>query len=147
MQLVNELFVYGTLMQDTNSAMARFLRAHVQARGTAYLPGRLYDLGSYPGAVYDPEAESTITGQIYTLKAPEVILPVLDDYEGVSDNPGQTEEYTRIVVPAIFNGTKVSCWIYQYNFDPAELPLIPGGNYLSYYAKQLRHRQFIEKGR
>ncbi len=147
MEFVNELFVYGTLMQDTDSAMARFLHARAYSRGIAYLPGRLYDLGSYPGAVYDPEEKNTITGQIYTLRDPEAILPILDEYECVSENPTEPEEYVRILVPALLEGKIVSSWIYQYNFATAHLPLIPSGNYLTYYADNHTHRRFIEGGR
>lgn len=147
MEFVDDLFVYGTLMQDTDSAMARFLRTRADSRGLAQLPGRLYDLGSYPGAVYDPNEKNTITGQIYSLRDPEAIFPVLDEYEGVSENPPEPEEYVRIKVPALLNGNTVLCWIYQYNFDTATLPIIPGGNYLTYYARMQHHRYFIEKGR
>ena len=145
--MVKELFVYGTLMQNTDSAMARFLHARAYSLGIAYLPGRLYDLGSYPGAVYDPQERNTITGQIYSLRDPEAIFPILDEYEGVSEHPPQREEYVREMVPAQLNGEVISCWLYRYNFDTSHLPLIPSGNYLSYYAKKLTHRQFIKRGR
>lgn len=145
--MVKELFVYGTLMQDTDSAMARFLHARATSRGIAYLPGRLYDLGSYPGAVFDLNESGTITGQIYSLRDPEAIFPILDEYEGVSEHPAEPEEYIRELVPASLDGETVPCWIYRYNFDTTPLPLIPSGNYLTYYAKKLTHRQFIEKGR
>lgn len=145
--MVSELFVYGTLMQDTDSAMARFLHDRAYSRGMAYLSGRLYDLGSYPGAVYDPAESNTITGQVYSLRDPEAIFPILDEYEGVSPNPSLPEEYVRELVPASLNNEIISCWIYRYNFDITTLPLIPSGNYLTYYAEKLAHRQFIENGR
>lgn len=145
--MVKELFVYGTLMQDTDSAMARFLQTRARSLGMALLSGRLYDLGSYPGAVYDPQADTRITGQVYSLRDPEAILPVLDDYEGVSESSAAPKEYIRALVPVNLDDSTLSCWTYLYNLDPSPLNLIPSGNYLTYYRRQQAHRQFIERGR
>lgn len=145
--MVKELFVYGTLMQNTNSRMARFLHDRARLLGTAYVTGKLYDLGSYPGAVYDPEASERIAGQIYQLAHPEEVFSILDHYEGVSDVSGVPGEYVRRLVPATLNGTVTSCWMYQYNFDPGDLPQIPSGNYLTYFTAHRNHRNFIERGR
>lgn len=145
--MVNELFVYGTLMQQTDSPMARFLHGEARLLGAACLPGRLYDLGSYPGAVYDRTEERLIHGQIYTITHPDAVFPILDRYEGVSPVPLEPEEYVRALVPARFDGREVQCWIYLLNIDPAPFPLIESGNYLTYYARQVAHRQFIRRGR
>lgn len=145
--MIRELFVYGTLMQDTGSPMSRFLHDQAKVLGIASLFGRLYDLGSYPGAVYDAEEKQQITGQIYQLKNPLEVFPILDEYEGVSDRSVVREEYIRALVPAQLNGQQIPCWIYLYNLDTQHLPLIPSGNYLTYYRKQVAHRRFIETGR
>ncbi|MCB0633636.1 MAG: gamma-glutamylcyclotransferase family protein [Saprospiraceae bacterium] len=141
------LFVYGTLMQHTDSVMARFLHARAVSRGSAFLPGRLYDLGSYPGAVYDPEEQSMITGQVYKIQSPEEVFPTLDRYEGVIATPEIPAEYTRTLVPAQHKGQLLSCWIYLYILDTDHLPLIESGNYLEYFNQRDTHRKFIRTGR
>ena len=143
----NALFVYGTLMQDTNSAMARFLHQRATSLGTAYITGRLYDLGSYPGAVYDEKETKFITGQVYELEEPKAVFPILDRYEGVSQSPMVAEEYIRKLVPAQLNNKIIYYWIYLYNLDTSQLPIIASGNYLEYFQQKSDHREFIAKGR
>lgn len=127
--------------------MARYLKDRAVSLGTALLPGRLYDLGSYPGAVYDPEESRLITGQVYEIAQPETVFPTLDVYEGVTSTPGIPAEYARCLVSAQFDQQPLSCWIYLYILDTEHLPLIPGGNYLEYFQQQDRHRNFIRSGR
>lgn len=127
--------------------MARYLHARGQLLGMAYLPGRLYDLGSYPGAVYDPAENQMVTGQVYRLEAPEATFPELDRYEGVSLDPTVQEEYVRLLVNVLFDQQQIPCWIYHYNLDTDRLPQIHGGNYLEYFSQHCTHRQFINNGR
>lgn len=127
--------------------MARYLKDRAISLGTAYLPGRLYDLGSYPGAVYDPQESRLITGQVYEIADPEAVFPTLDIYEGVTATPEIPAEYTRELVTAQYLQQPLSCWIYLYVLDTQHLPLITGGNYLEYFRQQDRHRNFIRSGR
>jgi gamma-glutamylcyclotransferase (GGCT)/AIG2-like uncharacterized protein YtfP len=145
--MVKHLFVYGTLMQDTDSPMARFLHARATSMGFATLPGRLYDLGSYPGAVYDPEESRLIQGQIYQIQSPETVFPTLDIYEGVTATPEIPAEYRREKVNAHLGNQTLPCWTYLYILNTDHLPLIESGNYLEYFARQDRHRSFIQSGR
>jgi len=64
----NKLFVYGTLMNDVQSNIARFLRDNSRFLGLGYAKGTLYDLGFYPGFVPDENEDSRVTGHVFELK-------------------------------------------------------------------------------
>ncbi|RIV22251.1 gamma-glutamylcyclotransferase [Fibrisoma montanum] len=54
------LFVYGTLRRGAHNETATYLHQRSTYVGTGYLPGKLFEVDWYPGAVYQPtEANST----------------------------------------------------------------------------------------
>jgi len=100
------LFVYGTLRRGSNNKFARLLEDRAQFLGAARVPGRLYDLGPYPGAVASNQPDDRVHGELHRLTDPQ-LLPLLDDYEGA--------EFERASVAAqTENGERVECWIYWY---------------------------------
>lgn len=117
------LFVYGTLLSASKHPMARLLRERSQRLGAGFFTGRLYDLGSYPGAVYDPDTEGRVYGEIYQLNESDAdnLLQILDSYEG--------DEYTRAVVPVTTNNNLIMCWTYLFTQPTDLLPLIASGRY------------------
>jgi gamma-glutamylcyclotransferase (GGCT)/AIG2-like uncharacterized protein YtfP len=92
------LFVYGTLRRGCDNQFARLLAEQGRFVGVARVPGRLYDLGSYPGAVASDQPDEWIHGEVFSLD--DALLTALDEYEGA--------EFERAMVPAI------DCWIYWY---------------------------------
>jgi gamma-glutamylcyclotransferase (GGCT)/AIG2-like uncharacterized protein YtfP len=117
------LFVYGTLLSASKHPMAHYLRQNSQLIGPGFFPGLLYDLGMYPGAVYDPNTENFVHGEIYLFPEPaaENRLRTLDDYEG--------NEYNRIVVPVKTADGFINCWTYVFNQPTASWPRIASGRY------------------
>ncbi len=138
------LFVYGSLLSGIRSRMAGYLHRNCRLIGEGQVPGRLYDLGRYPGLVYDPEAPTLVTGNILELKAPEKVIPVLDDYEmGASGDPS-LNEYRRELQPVKSDEQTVLCWIYLYNLSTSGLKPIVSGNYLDYLHANPDHQQFLD---
>jgi gamma-glutamylcyclotransferase (GGCT)/AIG2-like uncharacterized protein YtfP len=91
------------------------LAARAHSIGPARIPGLLYDLGDYPGAV---PGDGTITGEIFHLLEPPSILAALDEYEG--------PEFARAVVTV----GGFDCWIYWY-VGPYPVRLIPSGDWFA----------------
>src|ERR1700693_369060 len=79
---LTHLFVYGTLRRGSKNKFARLLHAHAQFAGNARICGRLYRLGSYPGAISSNQAGEWVRGEVYSLQDPCWILSSLDGYEG-----------------------------------------------------------------
>ncbi len=132
----NQLFVYGTLLLDVPSPMSQFLRRSVQVKQSTSLPGQLYDLGSYPGFIYDAHSKMSVQGELLSIDNLAEVLPVLDRYEGIHNHPS---EYERTLVP-IDNSW---CWTYQFVGKIEGLAVIKGGDYRSYYQLKEQHLQFI----
>jgi gamma-glutamylcyclotransferase (GGCT)/AIG2-like uncharacterized protein YtfP len=104
---VDHLFVYGTLRRGSNNQFARLLSEQQQLLGMARVPGRLYDLGSYPGARRADHSNEWILGEVFRLDDPGKLLAALDDYEG--------SEFERVIVPVhLDDGRSIDCWIYWY---------------------------------
>ena len=143
------LFVYGTLLKGMPTPMANFLGENASYIGEAYVPGLLVDLGRYPGAIYQPDAETLIYGHVFYLNKPDATLKILDRYEDAGIGQGSRTEYRREQVPVMMGDEAILCWIYLYNLDPIGLPVIPEGNYLEFLAKGIhpRHYEFMGKGR
>ena len=113
--------------------MAAHLRQHSQLVGRGHFPGRLYNLGLYPGAVYDSEASQAVYGEIYRMNNPDGLLLTLDHYEGINEAPPETfaepDEYVRELVPIQTESGPLVCWTYLYNLPTDQLPQLTTGRY------------------
>lgn len=89
------------------------------------MPGRLYDLGTYPAAVYDKSAPTWICGELYSITNAALLLPELDRYEGIEDLPGHPAEYRRAVVEVLCDGSSVLCWTYLCKEENTALAQVP----------------------
>lgn len=120
---ITSLFVYGTLLSASKKPMARQLRRHSQLRGTGFFPGQLFDLGAYPGAIYNPKAAGFVHGELYTFSVADSpgLLQALDAYEG--------DAYVRAVVPVQTEDGLVNCWTYLFTQPTHSFPLIASGRY------------------
>ncbi len=136
------LFVYGTLMKGIPSRMASFLEQQGSFLGEGSVQGWLYDLGNYPGLIFDAQAENEVIGHIFRLEHPSFVFEKLDAFEGIEAN--DSGEYTRIEIPVRFQNQILYCWVYQYNRDTKGLPVITQKSYLAYFFDKPAHRRFIE---
>jgi len=59
------LFVYGTLRFEYPNPLAVKLKAIFICKGSA--PGVLYDLGWYPGAVFNDDVRTRVIGEVIAL--------------------------------------------------------------------------------
>ncbi|MGF1650557.1 MAG: gamma-glutamylcyclotransferase [Hyphomicrobiaceae bacterium] len=111
----NWLFVYGTLRPDARVRLGARQRARLRAAGwvlgAAVVDGRLVDLGGYPGLIVPtgqerrgrsagPARTRSARGVAMVLRAPAVLLPLLDRYEGIGGLVG-LREYVRIELPIV----------------------------------------------
>jgi gamma-glutamylcyclotransferase (GGCT)/AIG2-like uncharacterized protein YtfP len=125
----NHLFAYGTLLCCDKRYSHRLLRG--QAQKAASIPGKLFSLGSYPGAVpHHGMRFQRVYGRLFRLKRVKRTLAELDRYEECSTAFAHPHEYRRVTVklrPA--RCRLVSAWIYLYNYPTQKLSRIPGGKW------------------
>jgi gamma-glutamylcyclotransferase (GGCT)/AIG2-like uncharacterized protein YtfP len=129
MEFCPYLFVYGTLLNQQNEFGA-YLKAHSSFYKNGRFKGKLYDIGEYPGAVYDPESSNYVYGNILFLNSAEKTLKLLDDYEGFGDKQPQPNEYIRDIIEIEAGAELVKCWVYLYNLPIENFPQIKTGKYI-----------------
>jgi gamma-glutamylcyclotransferase (GGCT)/AIG2-like uncharacterized protein YtfP len=111
--------------------MSRILERNADLVGRGRLPGMLYDVGDYPGAVRKSGTRAFISGDVYRLRDSERALKILDRYEGWNEKkPGSSEFRRSRVAVDMGAGKKISAWIYLYNRSTTGLPRILSGDYL-----------------
>ena len=107
------LFVYGTLRPCSKHPMARFLAERARYLGQARVPGRLYNLGRFPGMLEPVSAQDWVMGDIYELPQDPSILDELDRYEnGESPLPAFFDR--QITEALLITGETLRVWIYWY---------------------------------
>lgn len=126
----NFIFVYGLLKSIYDNEPARFVRKHCQLVDKGYFSGKLFDIGTYPGAIYDPESGLAVHGEVYWVTGNQLELETfLDHFEGVGLEFEKPNEYKREIIP-VTTGNKIlnaSCYLYNWNLDRAKL--IASGRY------------------
>ena len=132
--MLNLLFVYGTLRFNENP-ISKGLGPVSNRLGTAFVRGKLFDLGNYPGIVLSDDPRDRVIGEIIALNHPEASLALIDQYEGVYPDP--KSEYRREVAKAFFERQQISCWIYVYQHSLSGLTLIPSGDYVDYLSQRI----------
>lgn len=130
----NFLFVYGTLMSASQHPMAQYLREHATFIGNGKLPGELFQVAHYPGAVKSQKSDSWVFGEVYEFNTSNShsVLSKLDQYEECSQDFPEPHEYKR-QLEAIFMGADVVfCWTYIYNKSTHKLQPIPSGQFINH---------------
>ena len=130
---VTLLFVYGTLRGQLRHFLPPTLHQAVRRLGPACYRGRLYDLGTYPGVVPDPD--HLVRGELYALRRTDAsrIFAYLDAYEGCDPQHPEAGEYRRVQdTVALSEGRTLSAWLYLYNGDLSRARPIPSGDWLHY---------------
>ena len=122
------LFVYGTLRRCSMGDMYRLLAGHADFIDDASYQGRLYRVDDYPGAVASDDANDRVIGEVYALREPAKILPILDDYEGCGP---RSAEYKRMRQSVLLDsGDELTAWVYIYQHPTHELVHIVSGDFL-----------------
>ena len=99
------LFVYGTLRRGSKIKIARLFHANSKFLGTGRMQGRLTRSHPHRGVVRSKKPDEWIVGEIFQLKDPAELLPILDEYEG--------PEYKRTRVPVqLDSGNRIRAWMY-----------------------------------
>jgi len=131
---VYHLFVYGSLRSGFQSAAYEYISRYFVLKGNAKVKGSLYDLGSFPAA--KPTNENAfIIGELYELKHDNEFswaFGQLDDYEGVNVAYDEVQMYYRAITDVYFNDQIIPSWIYWFNGDVSNKPLIASGDMIEY---------------
>ena len=110
--------------------MSNWLARNAKFVSSATLPGRLFDVGTYPALSLTAERGDTVTGDLYLLPRPFPILRKLDRYEGIGPGLRKPYEYRRECVDVnLPDGTQQKAWVYVYARSIRGLRRIPGGDY------------------
>jgi gamma-glutamylcyclotransferase (GGCT)/AIG2-like uncharacterized protein YtfP len=124
------LFLYGTLMPNEADDEVADVIKRLRRVGAAYVRGRLYNLGEYPGGVIDLSANTSIRGELVELPAEKAVLDALDKYEEFDPSRPQKSLFVRKRTKIkLANGRNVQGWMYVYNRNPGKAPIIRGGSY------------------
>lgn len=103
------LAVYG-LLRTGEEGFRRFdLATHLEHVGPCRIPGRLYDLGRYPGLA---RGEGEVIGDLFRLKSADVIAR-LDDYEDYNPANETEAHYLRRAIQLA--EPDVTAWVYLWN--------------------------------
>ncbi|KJC44978.1 hypothetical protein UP09_15245 [Bradyrhizobium sp. LTSP885] len=127
------LFVYGTLMRGFDHPMAKLLAANADFLGEAQCRGRLYLVKHYPGLANSADPADIVHGELFRLRAPEVMLREFDMYEACGEGFAPPTEYVREMLPVtLADGSAGKAWTYIYNWPATDLPLIESGRFLQH---------------
>ena len=132
------VFVYGSLRSGFQSTAYEYISRYFNFFGEAKVKGKLFDLGEYPGAV-PTQDDSFIRGELYIVKNENEFswaIAQLDDYEGVLVEPNEKPLYRREIADIYVNDAIVPAWIYWYNGDVSDKPVISSGDILDYLKKK-----------
>ena len=128
--MTDYLFLYGTLLPDYAAEEAADIVRLFKHIGSAYVTGRLYDLGDYPGAILDQSSETSICGELVALPQGHNLIEELDRYEEFDPSNPEGSLFIRKRTNVILaSGETVPAWIYVYNRDPGNAPVVRGGDY------------------
>ena len=125
---MHELFIYGTLMPGLR------LEAEMQGAerlGLARVPGRLVDVGRYPGLLH---GEGLVSGEVYRVS--DAQLARLDEVEEMVPGDRGASQYWRervTVQDGALTGQQV--WTYVYNLPVDGLTPIAHGDYRRYISE------------
>lgn len=133
------LFVYGTLLLRAGDTLGAAMRARLHGESdfvaAAATPGRLYDLGDYPGLVEaEPRGQrALVVGEVLRLYDAPATFQWLDRYEDVDPDDPAAGLYRRVPQLALLeDGRALRCWVYVLNSVPAEATLITANGWLSH---------------
>lgn len=117
--------VYGTLrLERVRRGLG--LAGLVAPRGRCLLPGRLHDLGAYPGLVLGRDGE--VAADLLAV-VDEAAFERLDRYEGYRADDPDGSLFRRVRLDCL--DPPVPVWCYVYNRALAGAPVIASGDWLA----------------
>lgn len=126
-------FLYGTLMQGSDTAMARWLGDRLDACEPGSVPGRMIAVrsatGWFPAILPRSGAQGgRVQGMVGEARLAPGELAVLDRYEGV--------EYRRAVmrVQTASGHCTAQAWIWRFAPPPGSMP-VPSGDFRAWLAQ------------
>lgn len=106
------------------------LDGRVEYVGRGRVPGLLYDLGRYPGAIVDASSPRWIVGDVVRLVTPSATLDLLDAYEGCGVHDPRPHAFERVPVRvSLDDGTGVDAWAYPYRGSLESARHVLSGDY------------------
>lgn len=132
--LLNCLFVYGTLRKAQNGNLHPYLKNRAVFIDQASLPGKLYEVAHYPGAIPAPaNSQHLVYGEVYRLFQPSSVLSILDQYEECSSHFPEPHEYQRNPETVVLsNGKRLRAWVYWFRRPVSGLTQIASGDYFEF---------------
>ncbi len=125
------LFVYGSLRREAAHPMHELLAEKTDFIGKAVFQGQLFRISWYPGAIPSRFAGHKVQGEVYFIRQPEQLLPLLDEYEGCGPAFAEPTEYKRQQKTVMLtSGELLSAWVYLYQYPTSGLPEIYSGDFL-----------------
>ena len=132
------LFVYGSLLSGFRSPAYEYISRYFTLISPARIRGKLYDMGDYPAAVPCTD-ELFIKGELYLIKNESEFswaLGQLDDYEGVTPEPGEVQSYSRELTTIYLEAKTINAWVYWYKGDIGNKPVVESGDILQYHQQK-----------
>ena len=124
------IFVYGLLKSNFENEAAAVLQANCKLIGEGYISGYLYDLGDYPGAIYDETSPHMVYVEVFKiLQNKEKMMQFLDEFEGVGPQYDQPNEYKREILTVCTSVGELCAFCYVFNRNPGGFKLLEGGRY------------------
>ena len=130
----NHLFVYGSLLSGFQLQAYEYIRSYFNYIGEAIVKGTMYDMGSYP-VVTPHDTGRFIKGELYEIRNPfefSFVLAQLDDYEGLHPEEGHEVFFERQVTDVYIGNETVNAWIYWYNRNVTDMPIVESGDMREY---------------
>ncbi len=127
------VFVYGTLRKAKDGSVHPYLAETVFLKN-ASLPGKLYQVGHYPGLLLDDaNSGQRVRGEVYRLLRPKQQLKKLDDYEECAQHFPAPREYQRVsALATLADGEPIQVWVYVFRHSITGLKRISDGDYGRY---------------
>lgn len=140
----HQLFVYGSLREGFHHPAYAYISRYFSFVANAKIKGLLFDMGDYPAA-RPTEEDKFIVGELYVIKNENEFnyaIEQLDDYEGLcpEEDEGETALFKRIKTAVYKNNGEVSkAWVYWYNKEIGDAPIIQSGDVLQYFLEKNQH--------
>jgi gamma-glutamylcyclotransferase (GGCT)/AIG2-like uncharacterized protein YtfP len=128
---VDALFVYGTLMRGECRHGCLDGRANLECALLARAPGRLVDLGEYPGMLLPSgDRERWVEGEFFRVREAGKTLTRLDEIEGFNGYGTSNSLFSRRLVEVdVGDGRIRRAWTYVYGSGEHNGPPVQGNDW------------------
>lgn len=123
------LVLYGSLMSCFNTQDELRIRTKLKLLKLCELPGRLYDLGAYPGFINDQDHQGLVFAELHEIIDKQA-LTILDEFEDYRQAEISQSLYLRTLVN--LQQPDIKAWVYIYNRPVIESGYIKSGSWLAH---------------